>query len=85
MGEHMADGDAVEWLQRDYCVDEYGARSIHEYFRQQRLLTGEVPSDRFLIVEHFRDELGHKQIVIHSSFGVNVNETWAMALCQAIE
>jgi len=85
MGARMAKGDPIGWLQREYYVDENGARSIYEYFREQRLVTGDVPSDDLVLVEHFHDELSQQQIVIHSSFGIRVNDPWAMALCQAIE
>ena len=85
MAARLGQPDVVDWLQREYCVDPNGARSIHEYFREQRLVTGDVPSDELVVVEHFRDELGQRQIVIHSCFGIRVNDTWAMALCQAIE
>lgn len=85
MAEKLLAGDAVRWLMDHYYVDENGAKSIHEYFREQQLATGDVPSDVLVLVEHFRDELGQKQIVIHSSFGIRVNETWALALAGAVQ
>jgi len=85
MARHLAAGDAAEWLVESFHVDDNGAASICEYFREQQLLAGDVPSDRLVMVEHFQDELGVRQIVIHSSFGIRVNETWALALCEAIE
>ncbi|MDQ1316911.1 MAG: ATP-dependent helicase Lhr and Lhr-like helicase [Candidatus Poribacteria bacterium] len=75
----------IDRLQREYYVDENGAKSIYEYFREQRLVTGELPSDKLVMIEHFRDELGQQQIIIHSSFGIRVNDPWAMVLCQAIK
>ena len=44
-----------------------------------------MPCDRLVLVEQFHNELGRQQIVIHASFGIRVNDTWAMALCRAIE
>ncbi|MHC4199953.1 MAG: Lhr family helicase, partial [Planctomycetota bacterium] len=76
--------EVIGWLRKEYFVDEYGARSIREYFREQKLATGFIPSDTLLAVERFRDELGNRQIIIHSPFGVRVNDAWAMALGQAI-
>lgn len=85
MQARIADGDPIGWLQDTYCVDEKGARAVCEYFREQQLVAGELPSDRLVLIERFRDELGLQQVVIHSPFGIRVNDPWAMALRQAIE
>ena len=50
--------------------------------RGQQLAAGCVPSDRAILIESFTDELGQRQMVVHSSFGIRVNETWAMALAR---
>jgi len=84
MEAHIANDDPISWLQREYYVNENGAKSIYEYFREQQAVTGDIPSDKLVLVEHFHNELGHHQILIHSSFGIRVNDPWAMALCQAI-
>lgn len=74
----------LDWLQQEYYVDENGAKSIYEYFREQKMVMDELPSDKLVMIEHFRNELGQQQIVIHSSFGIRMNDPWAMALTQAI-
>lgn len=79
-------GPALEdWLQRTHCLDADGARAIAEYFWEQRSVTKDLPSDRRLLVERFRDELGVQRIIIHSSFGIRVHDAWAMALSQSVE
>jgi len=85
METHIEKGDEIGWLKKEYRLDENCAKAISEYFREQKLVTRELPSDKLVIIENFHDELGRQQIVIHSSFGIRVNDTWAMALCQAIE
>ncbi len=42
--------------------------------------TGVLPSDRGLVVERFRDELGDWRVCIHSPFGARVHAPWALAL-----
>jgi ATP-dependent Lhr-like helicase len=79
----MAHGDPLGWLQRTYHVDRDGAQAICAYLREQQMVTGQLPSDRLLLVEQFRDELGLRQVVIHSPFGVRVHDPWAMALSEA--
>ena len=85
MHEHMLAGDAEDWLRNEYCVDENGIQALCEYFRQQHLIAGIVPTDRVILAEHFRDELGQEQLVIHCSFGGRLNDTWATVLCHALE
>ncbi len=90
IAEMMAQADApdeaiVDHLQIRYHTNKNGARAIREYFTEQRFVTGEIPSDRCLLVEHFRDELGQLQVVIHTPFGIRVHDPWAMALAQAFD
>ena len=83
----MLDGpssEILDWLQREYYVDENGAKSIYEYLREQKMVMDELPSNKLVVLEHFRNELGQQQIVIHSSFGIRTNDPWSMALSQAI-
>ena len=39
-----------------------------------------MPSDRTILVERFRDELGDWRMVVHSPFGSQVNGPWALAI-----
>ena len=50
------------------------------YLREQREATRHVPSDRTILVERFRDELGDWRLVVHSPFGAQVNGPWALAI-----
>src|SRR5207344_3445117 len=50
------------------------------YLREQRDATRHVPSDRTILVERFRDELGDWRLVVHSPFGAQVNQPWALAI-----
>ena len=42
--------------------------------------TGVVPSDRTIVVERFRDEIGDWRVCVLSPFGGRVHAPWAMAL-----
>src|SRR5439155_4864465 len=42
--------------------------------------TGAVPSDRAVVVERFRDEIGDWRVCILSPFGARVHAPWAMAV-----
>ena len=50
------------------------------YLAEQRADTGVVPTDRQLVVERFRDELGDWRLVVHSPYGAQVHAPWALAI-----
>ncbi len=69
----------VEWLLKNYPVDEKAANSLYEYFREQYEFTGGIPSSRELLIEHTSDLKGRKYYVFHSLFGRRVNEALSRA------
>ncbi len=50
------------------------------FLEDQKAATGTVPSDRTLVVERFRDELGDWRVILHSPYGMQVHAPWALAL-----
>ncbi|MCK0440039.1 ATP-dependent helicase [Gordonia alkaliphila] len=46
----------------------------------QRAATGALPTDRTLVVERFRDELGDWRLILHSPYGLRVHAPWASAI-----
>lgn len=79
------DDDLIDWIRRETRVDANGAACIAEYLREQHAVTGVLPSDARLVIEHFASEGGGRHVVLHSPFGVRVNDAWAMALSHAIQ
>ena len=61
-------------------LDPSAARNLLAYLAEQREATGTLPDDRTILVERFRDELGDWRLAIHSPFGAQVNQPWALAL-----
>ncbi|CAM2936343.1 DEAD/DEAH box helicase [Skermania piniformis] len=47
---------------------------------EQRTATGTVPTDRTLVVERCRDELGDWRLILHSPYGQPVHAPWASAV-----
>src|SRR5690606_32861193 len=54
------------------------------FIREQKETTGHVPTDRTLVVERFRDELGDWRMVLHSPYGMQVHAPWALAVSARI-
>ncbi len=67
-------------LAREYDLDERAARNLLDYLREQQQATRVLPSDRTLVLERFRDEIGDWRLCVLSPFGGRVHSAWALAL-----
>jgi ATP-dependent helicase Lhr and Lhr-like helicase len=76
----LADDAALERLEGEYALEPLAARNLLTLLRDQEAATGVVPSDRSVVVERFRDEIGDWRVCILSPFGGRVHAPWAMAL-----
>ena len=54
-------------------LDASAAALAGEYLQRQIAATGTLPSDKIILAEHFRDQSGNSQLMIHSVFGRRVN------------
>ncbi len=70
---------------QDLGLDANSASNLAAYFADQREATGQLPTDRTLVVERFRDELGDWRVVLHSPFGRRVHAPWALAVAARIQ
>ncbi|HEY2355484.1 MAG TPA: DEAD/DEAH box helicase [Gaiellaceae bacterium] len=61
-------------------LDPRAQANLIAYLREQESATGAVPSDRTVVVERFRDEIGDWRICILTPFGARVHAPWAMAV-----
>jgi ATP-dependent helicase Lhr and Lhr-like helicase len=67
-------------LRDDHFLDERAARNLVAYLADQREATGALPTDRQIVVERFRDELGDWRICLLSPYGGRVHAPWALAI-----
>ncbi|MGZ4307660.1 MAG: Lhr family helicase, partial [Solirubrobacteraceae bacterium] len=77
-------GQEPEALAGDYDLDRRAASNLIEFLREQEAATRVVPSDRAIIVERFRDEIGDWRLCILSPFGGRVHAAWGLALSARI-
>jgi ATP-dependent helicase Lhr and Lhr-like helicase len=56
----------AELLERDYDLDPRAARNLLAFLREQQAATRVIPSDRTIVVERFRDEIGDWRLCILS-------------------
>ncbi len=76
----LDDESAVARLTSLHACDERAARTLVEYLREQETATGVLPSDRTIVVERFRDEIGDWRLCVLSPFGARVHAPWGLAL-----
>jgi ATP-dependent helicase Lhr and Lhr-like helicase len=71
---------AVSRVRDDHALDELAARNLVAYLAEQREVTGVLPTDRTIVVERFRDELGDWRVALLTPFGGRVHAPWSMAI-----
>lgn len=70
--------DILKFIHEYLYVDEYGANSIYEYFKEQYDYA-EIPHDKKMVVEHYEDSR-NKYIIFHSLYGRRTNDVLSRAL-----
>jgi ATP-dependent Lhr-like helicase len=71
---------ALRRLTEEHRLDERAANNLLTFLNEQATATGAVPSDRTVVVERFRDEIGDWRLCILTPFGARVHAPWALAL-----
>ena len=71
---------AAARLREHHDLDELAADNLLAYLEDEREATGALPTDRRIVVERFRDELGDWRLTLLSPFGGRVHAPWSMAI-----
>ncbi|MEA2972759.1 MAG: ATP-dependent helicase Lhr and Lhr-like helicase [Actinomycetota bacterium] len=75
------DGWPDSRLAEDCSLDALAVKNLRAYLEEERSVTGGVlPTDRQIVVERFRDELGDWRVCLLSPFGGRVHAPWALAI-----
>ncbi len=72
--------EAVARLRHESAFDERAARNLIEYLGEQVRATGVLPSDRAVVIERFRDEIGDWRLCVLTPFGARLHAPWALAI-----
>ena len=67
-------------LEGELGLDPFAAMNLLALLREQKEATGGLPTDRQIVVERFRDELGDWRVCLLSPFGARVHAPWALAI-----
>jgi ATP-dependent Lhr-like helicase len=78
----VSTGAADATLQRVRAggLDERAVSNLVSFIADQKAATGHVPTDKTMVVERFRDELGDWRVILHSPYGMPVHSPWALAV-----
>ncbi|MFH1474335.1 MAG: helicase-related protein, partial [Chloroflexota bacterium] len=71
---------ALARLAERHHLDPLAAENLVAYLEDEREAAGALPTDRRIVVERFRDELGDWRLVLLTPFGGRVHAPWAMAI-----
>jgi ATP-dependent Lhr-like helicase len=69
--------EAIEWL-REQGLDGWAAANLVDYVAEQQSSGSHLPTDRTLVVERSRDELGDWRLTVLSPYGARVHAPWAL-------
>ena len=67
-------------LVEEHSLDANAAENLLRYLEDQAAATGRVPSDRDIVIERCRDELGDFRVCVLTPFGSRVHAPWCMAV-----
>ena len=76
----LDDDGARRRLETEHDLDPRAAGNLLTFLREQEQATGALPSDRTVVVERFRDEIGDWRLCVLTPFGGRVHAPWALAL-----
>ena len=74
----------AETLQTEHDLDRRAAQNLLTYLAEQQEATRVLPSERTLVLERFRDEIGDWRLCLLSPFGGRVHAAWGLALSARI-
>ncbi len=71
---------AAARLRAEHDLDALAAENLLSYLEDEREATGALPTDKRIVIERFRDELGDWRLVVLTPFGGRVHAPWTLAL-----
>ncbi|HKG37755.1 MAG TPA: DEAD/DEAH box helicase [Conexibacter sp.] len=74
----------AETLAQDYDLDDLAARNLLDFLREQQQATRVIPSDKTIVIERFRDEIGDWRLCVLSPYGGRIHAAWGLALSARI-
>ena len=71
---------ATTRLREHHDLDDRAAENLLAYLEDEREAVGALPTDKRVVVERFRDELGDWRLTLLTPFGGRVHAPWSLAI-----
>lgn len=81
--QEAEEGGSLEDALQDLGLDEPACLLAAGYLRRQIKAVGGLPDHRTILAEHFKDQAGNSQLMIHSVFGKRINGPLALLAARA--
>lgn len=81
---HFTDTNFPTYIKQKYLLNSDLTTLLVDFFTNQFKITNTFSNQKELFVEDYYTELGHHQILIHSPYGIRINDTWLWAILQAL-
>jgi len=75
---------ALARLRTNHDLDAFAAANLLAYLEEEREVAGALPTDRRIVVQRFRDELGDWRLVLLTPFGGRIHAPWTLAIEQRL-
>ncbi|MBB6672672.1 DEAD/DEAH box helicase [Cohnella nanjingensis] len=82
--ERESDDALCAWLDEMYGMDPRSAGELTSFIRAQHRAVG-LPTDRQIVIEHYRDVMNQTHVVVHHAGGRAVNLAWQLAIERQFE
>ncbi|MCD9020937.1 DEAD/DEAH box helicase [Cohnella sp. NL03-T5] len=81
-----AEGDEpiYEWLKQSYGMDVMTSEELLSLVRSQ-IKACALPTDRQIVIEHYRDVMNQTHVIMHNHCGRTVNRAWLLAIERQFE
>jgi ATP-dependent helicase Lhr and Lhr-like helicase len=80
LSERLDEPGCLDWLEREFFLDRNAARNVRYHVERQLRSAGCLPTDRTLLIEASRDQLGDWQVILLSPFGQRMHLSLRLAL-----
>jgi len=71
---------AAARLRTSHDLDELATENLLAYLEEEREVAGALPTDRRIVIERFRDQLGDWRLVVLTPFGGRIHAPWTLAI-----
>ncbi len=69
-----------ERLAEECALDARAVRNLRAYLAEEEEVTGALPTDRQIVLQRFRDELGDWRVCVLTPFGGRLHAPWSLAI-----